>query len=262
MHFGLWSVSPDLLVLAAILGLAVGSFANVCIFRIPAGLSLLRPGSRCPSCGSPIRAWENIPLLSYLLLRGRCRGCRAPISARYPAVELLTALAYAATLECLGPTPRALAGMVFVTILIVLAWIDWDHRVLPGAITLPGLVLGLLTSVVAPPPGPLESAATALGAYLGFFGIAAAYRRVRGVEGLGPGDWKMAAMLGAFLGWKKLILAVFLANLGVALVGTALAAWRRHGLRHALPLGTFLAAGGLVALLVGDALVAWYSAGR
>ena len=239
-------------------GLIVGSFANVVIHRLPLGLSVVSPRSRCPSCGRPIRSTENVPVLSWLALRGRCRGCRASIPVRYPLVEAVNGAGYAALAWGLGAQPRTVVLMGLFTALVVLALIDLDHHLLPDVITLPGIVVGLLASLLPGHPSPLESALSAAGGYLAFFAVARAYSLTRGVEGLGQGDWKMVAMLGAFLGWQGLLLTVFLAALSGTLVGVILMLVGGRSSRHALPLGTFLAAAGIVTLFVGRPIVAWY----
>jgi leader peptidase (prepilin peptidase)/N-methyltransferase len=249
--------SPLLPWFALALGLVVGSFSNVLIHRLPLGQSVVSPRSRCPACGHAITAIENVPILSWLALRGRCRGCRAPISVRYPLVEAANGAGYFALAWFVGPQPRAAVLMALFTALLVLALIDLDHHLLPDVITLPGTVVGLLASALPGPPAPLESALAAAAGYLGFGAIALGYKMARGVEGLGRGDWKMAAMLGAFLGWQGLLLTVFLAALSGTLVGVALMARGRTS-QHALPLGTFLAAAGIVTLFVGPPIVAWY----
>ncbi|MBI3932191.1 MAG: prepilin peptidase [Acidobacteria bacterium] len=246
---------------ALALGLVVGSFANVCIHRLPLRQSVVTPRSRCPACGAPIRALDNVPLLSYALLRGRCRSCRAPISARYPAVEALNGLIYLAIAAAWGVTPRAVLAMAFATALLVLALVDLEHHILPDRVTLPGIALGLVGSFLSGPPHgprPLGALAAAAGGYAAFALVAEAYLTTRGIEGLGQGDWKMAAMLGAFLGWERLLLTVFVATLSGTLVGLGLMAAKGRGLRHALPLGTFLGVAGLFVLLWGDPVVAWY----
>jgi leader peptidase (prepilin peptidase) / N-methyltransferase len=239
-------------------GLVVGSFANVCIHRIPLGLSVVRPRSRCPRCQAPIGALENIPVLSWLALRGRCRSCREPISPRYPLVEAANGVLYLALARVMGPTPQALVTMAFVTALLVLSLIDYDHHLLPNVITLPGIALGLAASLLAGPPTPVEAVVAAAAGYLAFFAVAKAYERSRGIEGLGQGDWKMTAMLGAFLGWQKLLLTVFAATLGGTLIGLALMAFGGRSSRHALPLGTFLGLAGIVVVFVGRAVLDWY----
>ena len=244
--------------LALLVGLVVGSFANVCIHRLPDRQSVVRPRSRCPRCGAAIGAADNVPILSYLALRGRCRACRAPISARYPLVEAANAAMYFALARLMGPTLPAAVAMSFVTALLVLTLIDFDHQLLPNAITLPGIVLGLAASLLPGPPTPLSSAAAAAGGYLAFWAVARAYERTRGMEGLGQGDWKMTAMLGAFLGWEKLLLTVFVATLSGTVVGLGLMAFGGRSGRHALPLGTFLGIAGIAVVFAGQPVLDWY----
>lgn len=251
--------SPLFEPVALAFGLIVGSFANVCIHRLPFGQSVVSPPSRCPHCGERIRPHDNVPVLSFFLLGGRCRHCRTLIPLRYPAVEAANGLLWLALAVLGGPTLQTLVAMLFATALLVLSLIDLDHHLLPNAITLPGIALGLLSSFL---PGsslsPLGAAAAAAGGYLTFLVVARVYKRTRGVEGLGEGDWKMTAMLGAFLGGQKMLLTVFLASLAGTLVGFALIAFRGRDLRHALPLGTFLGAAGIAVLFAGDDLIAWY----
>jgi leader peptidase (prepilin peptidase) / N-methyltransferase len=244
--------------IALAFGVVVGSFANVCIHRIPLRRSVVRPRSRCPRCDAPIRPWENVPVLSYLALAGRCRACRAPISARYPLVEAANGAMYFALACTMGPTPRAVVTMVFVTALLVLTLIDYDHQLLPNVITLPGIAVGLAASLLPGPPTPADAALAAAAGYLAFFAVAKVYERTRGIEGLGEGDWKMTAMLGAFLGWQKLLLTVFAATLGGTLVGIGLMAFGGRTSRHALPLGTFLGISGIAVVFVGQAVLDWY----
>jgi leader peptidase (prepilin peptidase) / N-methyltransferase len=244
--------------IALLAGLVVGSFANVCIHRLPLRQSVVTPRSRCPRCGAPVRALDNIPVLSYAVLRGRCRSCRAPISARYPAVEAANGVLYFGLARSLGPTPQAAVAMALVSALLVLALIDLDHQILPDVITLPGIAVGLAASFLPGPPTPLSSLASAVGGYLAFYAVAEAYRRTRGIEGLGQGDWKMAAMVGAFLGWEKMLLTILLATIGGTVVGLALIAFFARTGRQPLPLGTFLGFAGIAVVFAGDAIVAWY----
>jgi len=246
---------------APVFGLIVGSFANVCIHRLPKQESVVTPRSRCPRCGALLRALENVPVLSYLVLGGRCRSCRAPISPRYPLVEIANGLLYLALALAFPPSVRVVLLMAFVTALLVLSLIDLEHHLLPDAITLPGIVAGVLGSFLPGPPDgptPIAAGAAALAGYVACFAVATAYKRARGVEGLGQGDWKMAAMLGAFLGPPKLLLTIFLASLTGTGVGLALMALRGRGAQHALPLGTFLGLAGLVVLFLGEPMLAWY----
>lgn len=244
---------------ALALGLILGSFANVCIHRLPLRRSVVAPASACPACGAAIRPWDNVPVLSFLLLRGRCRACRAPISWRYPAVEALNGALYFGLAWSFGPAPRTFVWMGLVTALLVLSLIDLEHYLLPDVITLPGIGAGLLASALPGSPRPLEAALAAAGGFLGCWAVAALYRRTRGVEGLGQGDWKMAAMLGAFLGGKGVILTVFLAALLGSLVGLALIALAGGTSRQKLPFGTFLGVAGIVVVFVGEPVLGWYA---
>jgi leader peptidase (prepilin peptidase)/N-methyltransferase len=251
--------SPAFETTALLLGLVVGSFANVCVYRLPRRQSIVSPPSRCPACGALIRARDNVPVLSWLLLRGRCRSCRAPISPRYPAVEAANGLLWLALAVLRGPRAQTFVAMALVTALLVLSLIDLDHQLLPDAITLPGIAAGLAASFL---PGsavrPLGALLAAAGGWLAFAAVAKAYQRLRGVEGLGQGDWKMAAMLGAFLGWPPMLLTVLLASVAGTLVGLGAVALRGRDMRYALPLGTFLGAAGIVTVFFGDAMLAWY----
>jgi leader peptidase (prepilin peptidase)/N-methyltransferase len=243
---------------AFVLGLIVGSFANVCIHRLPRHESVGYPPSRCPRCKARIRPWDNVPVLSYLILRGRCRGCRAPISARYPIVEAANGAAYFGLATLMGPTPRTLVMMALVTALLVLSLIDLEWQILPNVITLPGIVVGLLASFLPGPPSPLGALASAAGGYLALMLVALTWKRLRKVEALGQGDWKMAAMLGAFLGWQGMLLTVFLASLLGTLVGLALMAFAGRSSQHRLPLGTFLGLAGIGVIFAGEPVLRWY----
>ena len=257
-----WSLllrTPAFETTAFLLGLVVGSFANVCIHRLPLGLSVVHPPSRCPACGTLIKAYDNLPVLGWLLLRGRCRACRAPISWRYPAVEAANGLLWLALAHWHGPAPRSFVEMALVSALLVLSLIDLDHQILPDVITLPGVAIGLLASFLpGSPVAPLAALLAAAGGWLAFAAVAKAYEKTRGVEGLGQGDWKLAALLGAFLGWQKMLLTVLLASMAGTLVGLLAIALRGRDMRYALPLGSFLGAAGVLAVFLGDALLGWY----
>ena len=246
------------LVLLAIFGLMVGSFLNVCIARLPAGESIVSPGSRCPACRTPIKWYDNIPVVGYLFLGGRCRTCRAPISARYPIVEIVTSLAFLGQGVVCGEDWPLLAGrLIFTAMLIVLFGTDLDVQRLPNVITLPGIAIGLGFSLVAA-PGPLDSLlGAALGA--GLLGLVRwAWFRATGVEGMGLGDVKMLAMIGAFVGWQQVWVTLFLASVVGAVVGVALTATGARSLQAKLPFGTFLAVAAYVASVAGASLVTWY----
>jgi leader peptidase (prepilin peptidase)/N-methyltransferase len=252
-------LTPFLDWVALVFGLVIGSFANVCIHRLPREKSIVRPGSSCPRCGAPIPPWANIPVLSYVVLLGRCRACRSAISPRYPLVELANGLAYFAIARIQGPSASAVALMAYATMLIILTFIDLEHYLLPDAVTLPGVAIGLSATLLPEwPVSFMGAAAAAAGGYCGFAAVAFAYRRLRGIEGLGRGDWKMAAMIGAFTGWETLLLVVFLAACAGTLVGLPLMAIHGRGLKQRVPFGSFLAVGAFVALFVGRPLIAWY----
>ena len=244
---------------AAAVGLVVGSYLNVVIHRLPREESTVLPRSRCPSCGAGIRAVDNIPLLSFLVLRGRCRSCGARISWRYPFVETLTAVLLVLCLEAFGPTWHALVAAIFCCLLVALAGIDLEHFLLPDAITLPGLALGL---AIAPFAWWIDWRDAVLGALLGGGGLwllGKVWYLLRREEGLGFGDVKMLAMVGAFLGWQGVVVTVLLASASGAALGLALVAAGRLDLGARLPFGVFLSAGALIALFAGPAMVAAYA---
>jgi len=248
--------TPAFEVTALLLGLVVGSFANVCVHRLPLGRSVVFPPSRCPRCDTLIRPWDNLPVLSWLVLRGRCRACQAPISPRYPAVEAANGFLWLGLAVQRGPSPQTLVSMVVVSALLVLSLIDLEHMLLPDVITLPGIAFGLAASALPGSPiRPLEAVAAAAGGYLAFAAVWWIWRRFRGIDALGQGDWKLAAMLGACLGWPKMLLTVFLACVIGAVVGVVVL--RLRGTDR-LPFGTFLGAAGILVVFVGDALLVWY----
>src|SRR5262245_9724298 len=242
---------------AAAFGAVAGSFLNVIIYRLPLGKSVVWPSSACPQCGRELSWYENVPVVSWLALRGRCRPCRAPISARYPLVEALTATMFAAAWWYYGPGPLLVSRLVFGCILIALFAIDLEHHLLPNAITLPGVAAGFAFSFFAE-PGWLASLIGIVAGGGVLFGIAEAYYRVRHEEGLGMGDVKMLAMIGAFLGWRLALVTLMLASLTGSAVGLVLVVSQRAGMKYALPFGTFLALGAAAAASVGPALLDWY----
>lgn len=244
---------------AGLFGLAIGSFLNVCIYRLPRQESVHWPGSRCTSCGRALQWYENVPVFSWLVLRGRCRTCRAPVSAMYPIVETVTAALFVAGYLWYGATPLLAARLLFGSAMIVLFVIDLQHHILPNVITLPGIVIGLVLSVWLPPGWVAALLGTIIGGGI-LFAIAETYVRVRGVEGLGMGDVKMLAMIGAFLGWQLAFLTLVLASLAGSIVGVAVIASGRGGMKFALPFGTFLSVGAIVAAVAGEPILAWYLA--
>jgi leader peptidase (prepilin peptidase)/N-methyltransferase len=251
------SVDTLVLVCLTLLGLAVGSFLNVCIHRVPSRLSVVSPGSRCPSCGYALGWADNIPVVSYALLGGRCRACRARISVRYPIVEIVTMGVFVLHDVVFGADLILVPRLVLACAMIVLFAIDLEHHLLPNVITLPGIVVGFLFSFLFP-PGPIGSA---LGILIGggtLWLIGEAYYRYAGQEGMGGGDVKMLGMIGAFLGWKLVIVTLVFSSVAGAVVGLVVIVSRRGDLKYALPYGTFLALAGLIASLYGDRVVAWY----
>ncbi len=244
--------------LAAVFGLIWGSFVNVLIYRLPLSRSVVFPPSACPSCQKPVAPYDNIPVLSYLLLWGRCRHCSTPISIRYPLVEFLVAAGSLVAYHLHGFSIEYGVQFAFVAAMVALVFIDYDHRILPNVITIPGAILGLLLAFVRDPITPTEAL---IGAVLGaglLFGVAEVYYRLRKVEGLGMGDVKMMAMVGAFLGWKGVLLTLLVGSFLGSLVGLALMATRGKSLKTALPFGTFLGMAATATLFVGSPLIDWY----
>lgn len=240
------------------LGLAIGSFLNVAIHRLPRGESLVSPGSRCPSCGDSLRPFDNVPVLSYVVLRGRCRQCRLRISPRYPLVELATAALFVVHYMVFGWTPLLAVRLVLAAAMVALFAIDLEHHLLPDAITLPGIVLGLLASLFLP-PGIRDAL---IGVLVGggvLWLIGEAYYRYSGEEGMGGGDVKMLAMIGAFLGWELVIVTLVLSSITGSLVGLLLIVTKRGGMKYALPYGTFLAIAAVIASVYGAPIVSWYT---
>lgn len=239
------------------LGAVVGSFLNVCIHRLPRGESVVRPRSRCPSCGASIRWHENVPIVSWLLLRGRCSACGGRISWRYPVVEALSGALVAGLFLGYGPGAAFPIAAFFALSLLVLFFTDLDHRLLPDAVTLPGLAVGLASAWWSPflgEHGPGRLAMAAAGAAIGggfLWAVGAAYGRLRGVEAMGLGDVKLAAMAGAFAGPKGVVFTLLAASVAGAAVGLALISLRGKSLKDALPFGCFLAPAALAGLLIG-----------
>lgn len=241
-----------------VVGLIVGSFLNVCIHRLPLSLSIVRPRSRCPQCGSAIRPWDNIPVASYLLLRGRCRDCGGRIPLRYPLVELLTGAFGALTILRFGFGATALVAFLLVCALLVVTFIDLDHRIIPDVISLPGILFGLAASFGPGLVPPLDSL---IGLLLGggvLFLVAWGYQWLARREGMGGGDIKLLAMIGAFLGWKGVAVTLFIASLSGTLAGLAVMLRRTEGMKAAVPFGPFLSIGAIAYLFRGPELVRWY----
>jgi leader peptidase (prepilin peptidase) / N-methyltransferase len=244
-------------VFAAIFGSTIGSFLNVCIYRLPRRQSIVWPRSACPHCQRELAWYENLPVVGWLWLRGRCRTCRGAIAIRYPIVETLTAAMFAGAAWYYGPSTLLVSRLVFGCALIVLFAIDLEHHLLPNAITLPGIIAGFLFSLFTEPGWTASLIGIVFGGGL-LYAIAEAYYRIRHEEGLGMGDVKMLAMIGAFIGWQLTLLTLMTASLAGSVIGLGLLATGRGSMKYALPFGTFLALGAAFAAVLGPGLLEWY----
>jgi leader peptidase (prepilin peptidase)/N-methyltransferase len=239
-------------------GMCIGSFLNVCIYRLPSGKSIVHPASACPVCSTPIRWYDNIPLISYILLQGRCRVCKTTISIRYPIVELLSGLFAMASWLRFGNFLQALIYFIFIAALLVITFIDIDHRIIPDIISLPGILLGFLASMILP---QLNWSDSLIGIGIGggiLLAIAWGYQLFTGKDGMGGGDIKLLAMIGAFLGWKGVLFTVMASSLIGTVVGIVLMVRAGKGMKMALPFGPFLAIGAILFLFFGPQLIDLY----
>lgn len=243
-----------------IFGMVIGSFLNVCIYRLPASQSIVRPRSRCPQCGHSIRARDNIPVLSYLILRGRCRDCGVRIPLRYPLVETLSGAFAAMAVARFDFGWQAALMFALIAALLVITFIDLDHRIIPDAITLPGIPIGLAASFGPGLISPSESLIGILAGGGSLFLVAWGYQLITQREGMGGGDIKLLAMIGAFMGWKGVLFTIFVASLTGTLAGMALICRRRGDMKLAVPFGPFLAVGAIAYLFIGPELWSWYIA--
>src|SRR5256712_1531678 len=240
------------------LGTLLGSFANVCIYRLPQRLSIIFPSSHCPSCQEALRPWQNIPVLSYLLLGGQCAKCKTVISLRYPLIELSNGLLYVFLYHQYYLSVQTVVFALLTTALLIVSCIDLAHTIIPDAITLPGIVVGLGTSLWLTPVG-LRNALLRVVLGSGLFLLMAVLSVViLKREGMGGGDIKLIAMLGAFLGWQAVLVTIFLAAVLGASVGLTLILVRRKGRREPLPFGPFLAIAALLAMVCGNTILTWY----
>ena len=245
-------------ILAFIFGTCIGSFLNVCIYRIPAALSIVHPGSSCPRCKTMIPFYDNIPILSYLLLMGKCRSCGASIALRYPFVELLGGLFALACTLSFGPTIHGLVVFVFIATLTVVTFIDLDHRIIPDSISLPGIPLFFLAALAVP---TVTWRASAIGIVAGggsLFAVAWVYQLITGREGMGGGDIKLLAMIGAMIGWQGILFTLFAASAIGTIVGLLAMIRSGKGMKLAIPFGPFLAMGAIIYVFFGEALILWY----
>jgi leader peptidase (prepilin peptidase)/N-methyltransferase len=237
-------------------GLIVGSFLNVCIHRLPLGESVVWPASRCPNCRTALKPYDNIPVIGYLLLKGRCRSCAAPISLRYPIVELLTLTVFVAA-YLFYPPALMVQRIVFGCAMIVLFFVDLEHHRLPNEITLPGIIVGFVCSFFMP-PGWISSLLGILVGGGSLWLMGTLWILIRHEEGMGFGDVKMLAMIGAFLGWQLMMATLFVSTILGSLIGLGLIAARKGNLKTALPFGCFLAIGAVLASTGGDYAMRWY----
>lgn len=241
-----------LFVFSGLLGLVIGSFLNVAIYRLPRHESLVRPGSHCPRCGAGIRWYDNIPLVGWLVLRGRCRTCRAAISLRYPLVEAITAIAFVLAMWRFGLSWQLLVAWAFIAALVVVAFVDYDHMIIPNRIVLPGAVLGLIASVALHPQRWWVYVAGSLGAALFMFALALLWP-----GGMGPGDVKMALFMGAVLGANVLV-AMFAAFLFGSLAGMYMVLVQKRSRKARIPFGPYLALGAVLAVFLGETILTNY----
>ncbi|MBX3329048.1 MAG: prepilin peptidase [Nitrospira sp.] len=254
MHDG----GPLPLLIAGLFGALIGSFLNVCIYRLPRQESIAWPGSHCPKCSHPIAWYDNIPILSYLALAGRCRHCAVRIPFRYPLVEILNAAGYVSLLWFFGPSWMTVAYGLLYSALLVVAGTDLSHKIIPNAVTFPGIMLGLVCATTILPLGFLNSLLGILvgGGILWLLAWASPY--LFGKEGMGGGDIKLLAMIGAFLGWKPALMTIMVGSFLGSLVGVSLIATQVIKREDYIPFGPFLVCGALVALFFGQSILDWY----
>ncbi|MBC2716702.1 MAG: prepilin peptidase [Desulfobacteraceae bacterium] len=247
-----------ILIITFIMGACIGSFLNVCICRIPESRSIVTPGSSCPGCNTLIKFYDNIPIISYLLLLGKCRTCAEPISVRYPLVELLTGLLALASVIRFGISIDFLIYFIFISALLIITFIDLDHQIIPDVISLPGIPIGLLSSFFL---ASLYFKDALIGALIGggsLFLIAWGYHFITGKEGMGGGDIKLLAMVGAFCGWQGVFFTIFVASASGSLIGAVLMLFAQKDLKFAVPFGPFLSLGAIAYIFFGPELIFWY----
>ena len=246
------------IVLIFILGLIVGSFSNVCIYRIPRNESIIYPASHCPKCRSKIKPVDNIPLLSFILLKGRCRNCKSKISIQYPIVELLTGLIYLIIYLTYGLSVQALIYIILSSALIIIAFIDLNEQIVPDVISLPGIVIGFILSFFVHYISFINSALGVLvgGGIILIIGLGGSV--IFKKEAMGGGDVKLAAMIGAFLGWRYIIISLFLGFFLGALAGIFLIISKIKSREDVVPFGPFIVLGSFITLLWGEKIISWY----
>jgi leader peptidase (prepilin peptidase)/N-methyltransferase len=245
-------------IVSFLFGAIVGSFLNVCICRMPIDESVVSPPSHCPRCDYQIRWYDNIPLVSYLMLRGKCRGCGVHISLQYPLVELLNGLLTLALFLKYGPSLSFLAMFMFCSSMVVITFIDLEHQIIPDEISLPGIIIGFVFSFFLPGHSWINSL---LGIFLGggsLLMVAYGYQWLTGKEGMGGGDIKLLAMMGAFLGWKSVLFIVFASSLIGSVVGITMMLVQKKDSKLAIPFGPYLAFGAVLYIFYGTQLISWY----
>lgn len=240
------------------LGLCVGSFLNVCIYRLPTESSIVRPPSSCPRCGTRIRWYDNLPVISWILLRGRCRNCKTSISVRYPVVELLTGGFAMVLWTRFGLDWQTLIYFVLVCLLLVITFIDIDHRIIPDIISLPGIPIGFGASFLSPNVSWQDALIGIAAGGGSLLAIALGYQLITGKDGMGGGDIKLLAMIGAFLGWKGVLFTIMASSFIGTLVGIVIMIRARKGMKLAIPFGPFLAIGAICYIFFGPQLIEWY----
>ncbi len=239
--------------------MCIGSFVNVCIYRLPASKSIIDPRrSICPNCGSIIRFYDNIPVLSYLRLKGRCRNCNKPISFRYPLVEIISGVFALCTFLKFGPTLEALVYFAFITALVVITFIDIDHQIIPDLITIPGIPVCFLASFAIPSITYKESLLGLLAGGGSLLLVGWTYYLIKKAEGMGGGDIKLMAMIGAMVGWKGVLFTIFVSSLVGTLVGITIMLRTKKGMKIAVPFGPFLSIGAITYIFFGPGLIFWY----
>jgi len=242
-----------------IFGMCIGSFLNVCIYRLPTSKSISDPPrSICPGCNRPIRFYDNIPVLSYIWLRGKCRNCNAPISFRYPMVELMTGIVALGLLFKFGLSLESLVYFVFISSLLVITFIDLDHRIIPDIITLPGIPIGLVVSFALP---TISFKASVLGLLIGggsLWLVSWAYSLIAKRDGMGGGDIKLLAMIGTIIGWKGVIFTVFASSVMGSCVGITIMLIKGKNMKYAIPFGPFLSIGAIAYVFLGSHFITWY----
>ncbi len=242
-----------------IFGMCIGSFLNVCIYRLPASKSIANPPrSICPNCNSHIRFYDNIPVLSYIWLKGRCRNCDAPISFRYPLVEVMSGIVAVALLFKFGLSLESLVYFVFISSLLVITFIDLDHKIIPDVISLPGIPIGLVASFALP---TITLKASALGLLIGggsLWFVAWAYNLIAHRDGMGGGDIKLLAMIGTIIGWKGVIFTIFASSVMGSCVGITMMLIKGKNMKFAIPFGPFLSIGAIAYVFFGAQFIAWY----